>query len=298
MPEEIEQLGKGLLPQPDDPRDYNFAFIAAGAAPIDWSHEFRLSEPPDSNQRSSDGCVGFSTTSLHWQHKRKDYSRRDLFSRIALPNGAFLRDGVKTICKVGQQTQDECPDPATPTRQNMRIKSSLPDSAGMDDLEASYFAGGESIEQVAQAVRDFGGSVFGVYGNSAGWKDKTNPRPPVAGEEDEWAHAICAFGYHMHNGLKCIIAKSSWCKEGHHEHHIKEDYFAAGRVFNNWVLIPKENMPNVRRYRFEDHGTLGVALKAEGAFGFEVYLAKSEQHLARLMEDYEVPADAPVIKVP
>ena len=105
-------------------------------------------------------------------------------------------------------------------------------------------------------------------------------------------------GFHMHNGQKCIICKSSWCGTGILEHHIKQNYFESGNTFDGWTLIPKENLPMVRRYRFEDHGTLGIALKADGSFGFEVYLAKSEQHQARLMEDYEVPADAPVIHVP
>ena len=54
----------------------------------------------------------------------------------------------------------------------------------------------------------------------------------------------------------------------------------------------------VRRYKFDDHGTLGIALKADGAFNFDVYLAKNEEHLAHLMADYEVPADAPTIHVP
>ena len=54
----------------------------------------------------------------------------------------------------------------------------------------------------------------------------------------------------------------------------------------------------VRRYRFDDHGTLGVALKADGAFGFEVHLAKNDEMYQRLLKDYEVPANAPVITVP
>jgi len=99
-------------------------------------------------------------------------------------------------------------------------------------------------------------------------------------------HALYAFGYQMHNGMKCIIAKSSWCgsQPGHDEHHIKENYFASGYVFNQaFVLVTKENIPMVRRYRFEDHGTLSIALKADGAFNFDVYLAKNEAMYQRFV---------------
>jgi hypothetical protein len=81
--------------------------------------------------------------------------------------------------------------------------------------------------------------------------------------------------------------------------HFREDYFASGYVFRQaFLMVPKENLPMVRRYKFFDHGTEGVAVKADGAFTFEVFLAKNEEHLAALMKFYEVPADAPVISVP
>jgi hypothetical protein len=56
-----------------------------------------------------------------------------------------------------------------------------------------------------------------------------------------WGHALYAKGYHLHNGVKCVIAKSSWCKNGITEHHIKQDYFVSRNTFNPWTLIPKEN---------------------------------------------------------
>jgi hypothetical protein len=91
--------------------------------------------------------------------------------------------------------------------------------------------------------------VFGVFGDNAGWSDLTNPEPPR--REAEWGHALYAMGYHLHNGRKCIIAKSSWCgaQPGHREHHIRDNYFSAGRVFNAWVLIPKERLQMINQTR-------------------------------------------------
>lgn len=242
MANEIKQLGKGVLLDPPDDRDYPLIFQLGAPEPIDWSQMYKLPEPPDANQRSSDACVAYSTSYLHWQFKRKDYSRRDVFSRIFLDYGAYLRDGVKQICTTGQQTQDECPDPPLPTKQNMRIKSQLSDAAGIDDLEANYFVvTHNSIDAIAQAVRDFQGCIFGVYGTDAGWSNLDNPTPPASlNDPNIWGHAIYAYGYHMHDGQKCIIAKSSWCTSTHDSHHIKENYF-NGFTMNAWCVIPKED---------------------------------------------------------
>jgi hypothetical protein len=290
----IENLGKGLVPQPVDKRDYNFAMVAASAPPIDWTKEFRRPEPPNENQGIADDCVAHAVSYLHWAHKGKRYSRRDLFSRIALMYGAYLRDGMQVVCKVGQQTRDECPDPMEENPQNMRIRCT-PDTAGMDDLEAGFFAGGESIEQMAQAVRDFKGAVFGVKGDNAGWFDLTNPEPP---RNEEWAHALCAFGYHTHNGQKCIIGKSSWCGGNHHEHHIRENYFISGNVFNNWVLVPKESQPMTKVFKIEDHGKQGV-LVLEGFTGNAMFADTSETY-DKLLSIYGrmIASDSPVIQVP
>ena len=86
---------------------------------------------------------------------------------------------------------------------------------------------------------------------------------------------------------------------GHHEHHIKQDYFNSGAVFTNaWVLVPKENMPMVRRFKVDDHGKLGVMLITDGAFDTPIFWAKNEAMYERLLADYEVPANAPTIQVP
>ena len=243
MPEEeIVSLGKGALPDPYDPRDYTAEINFGAAEPINWSKPLSQPEPVDFNKRSSLSCVGCGSRNLHWAIKPKDFSRRDIYSRIFLPQGgAYLRDGVKVLCDVGNQTQDECPDPKSPTEALMRQKSALPDSAGADDKEMGYFViKNNTIDAVAQAIRDFKGASIGVTGSDAGWKDKTNPRPPKPGEPT-WGHCIYAFGYHMHGGVKCIIAKSSWCSSSHKVHHIKEEYFASGNTFNGWCLIPKED---------------------------------------------------------
>lgn len=289
------QLGTGAIPDLPDKRDYKYEFVASASSPINWSVGFRLPEPPDHNQNSSDSCVAHSSSYLHWQHKGKDYSRRDLFSRIALDYGAYLRDGVKQTTTTGQQTKDECPDPDPQTPANMRVKSSLPDSAGMDDLEASYFSVPADIDYIAQAIRDHKGCIFGVVGNWATWGNLTYPEPPSP-NTNNWGHAVYAMGYHMDGGQKCIIAKSSWCDGNHKEHHFKENYFKAGMVYSPWAIVPKGEYMEKKYLVINDGGKIYLALLQ--GFGGTLVAAKSMEALEDLKSALEVPADAPVYNYP
>lgn len=287
---DIEQLGKGALPDPIDERDYQFEAVM-GAAPIDWSNEFRLPEPPNENQGSSLSCVAQATSYLHWQLRRKDYSRRDLYSEIALPQGgAYLRDGVKRLKDYGQATRDEVPDPSPQTEPGMRDKSGITREKQSSDIEAEYFVMRDpSIEGVAMAVRDYGGGIFGIYGNNEGFKDLTNPTPPQQGKV-AWAHALYAMGYHMHDGQKCIIAKSSWCFDNHKEHHIKEDYFTTGMTFNAWVVIPKETMMNEFVETINNKGKVGIVIYADTPENL-VFLGKAFNKQITIQPDGTIQTD-------
>jgi hypothetical protein len=238
----IENLGKGAVKDSEDQRDYK----VMGASIVDWSKEFRLPNPGDEDQGTSDSCVAQAWSYYHTQLHPKAYSRRDLFARIALDYGAEIRAGGLAIVKQGHATRDEVPDPSPQTPQNMRDKTGItPEKEESDKELSSFVISGGGIDGVAAAVRDYKGVVFGVEGTNAGWQDLLNPRPPYYGEGGIWGHALYALGFHKHDGQKCIIAKSSWCNSVS-EHHIKQNYFDSGHVFNAWTLIPKgQFMSNV-----------------------------------------------------
>lgn len=240
MEEDISQLGKGALVDIYDVRDYTAEAQFGSSEPVNWGSLLGRPEPIDFNQGSSDSCVGCGTRNLSWSVNPKDWSRRNIYSRIYLPQGgAYLRDGVKTVVDIGNQTQTQCPDPLNPTETNMRVKSNLPDSSG--ERELAYFLVKQNlIDGVAQAIRDYKACIFGIVGSNIGFADKTNPRPPKAGEIT-WQHCLEGFDFHLHSGVKCIIAKSSWCSGSHHIHHIKEEFWTSGNTFNAWCIIPKED---------------------------------------------------------
>jgi hypothetical protein len=237
---DIELLPKGALPDTPDSRDFE---APLGAVQVDWTQEFRLPEPPDEDQDSSDCCVAEAWSYYHWQLKGKKFSRRDLFCRIALPYGAYIRDGGLAIVKEGQATREEVKDPEPQTPANMRdSRGTKPEFRTDDKMINSFVLPQQDINGVAWGIKEYKGVVFGVNGNNDGWKDMKYPKPPVAGEPI-WGHALYAMGYHTCiDGQKCIIAKSSWCKTVK-EHHIRENYFFTGNTFNAWTLIPKETLP-------------------------------------------------------
>jgi hypothetical protein len=100
------------------------------------------------------------------------------------------------------------------------------------------------IDQWAAAIRACRGVVGGLEGTNAGWQNLANPQPPKPNSA-EWGHALYFFGYHLHDGQKCVIAKSSWGNAGNTTvHHIKQNYFDSGFMFNAYTLTPKETLVN------------------------------------------------------
>jgi hypothetical protein len=246
MPNVIELLGKGATPDVPDDRDFRGELIM-GAPLIDWNTPFMLTEPPNEDQNGSSSCVGQAWSYYHWQLKRKNFCRRDIYSWIYLPQGgAQIRDGGLRVVNYGQETRDLVQDPNPETEQGMRDRTGLDPNKARINKELASFVLFNTIDSVAAGIQTYMGVVGGVTGSNPGWGDIANPRPPVSGEE-LWGHCLYFFGYHMHNGLKCVIAKSSWGNAGGTTvHHIKENYFESGNTFNPWTLIPRILMTNVK----------------------------------------------------
>lgn len=281
---DIKRYGKGCIPDTPDKRDYKASEIM-GAVRIDWNIPFRLPEPPTNDQNGSLSCVSQSCSYYHWQLKGKEFSRRDLYAMIYQPaGGAAIRDGILRIVKVGQATRDEVPDPTPETETAMRSKVGITAEKAASDRELNgYVLPDSSIDGIAWAIQNYYGTVFGVTGSDAGWADMLNPRPP-RWYENTWGHALYAMGYHLHDGQKCIITKSSWGAVN--EHHIKENYFTSGKTFNGWTLIPGEKKTMTNAYIVKKGQEYGVTLPATSEASFisllknvGIYVPMKDEHL-------------------
>ncbi|HEX5429849.1 MAG TPA: hypothetical protein VFX17_02085 [Patescibacteria group bacterium] len=287
-----------------DPRNYKLSFVASSVAPIDWNKPVILPRPPDTNQHTADDCVGEGNSKVHWRLEQKQFSVKSLFSNIAFPEpgqGANLADGPNWICKYGQQTLDQLPDPEPKNPINMRDKNGQNPAQALVNREKSYFDTNGTIEQIAQAIRDFGNVTFGLAIGNTGWEDYTYPNPPSPNAGGE-GHCLSGKGYHIcKDGQKCIITDSSFvgAQSGHFEHHIRENYFNSGYIFKNaYILLKRSNM--IARYIVQKGGKLGVlvSVDGDGIFTDTVFWAKSDAMFEDLKKQYEVPDDAPRIVYP
>lgn len=271
----IENYGKGAVKKTPDTRDFPMS-VAMGAARIsdtEWTKGFKLPEPPDTDQGSSDACVSYATSYYHWQKKGKVYSKRDLFSRIALGYGAYIVDGVKAISKIGQLTIGECQDPLNPDTKNMRDRNGIDAKLGYDDVTGGYFnaEGVGMMDSLAWAIKTQGGAVFGVTGDNTGWKNGELPKPPSTGIT--WSHALYVYGFGIRDGKKYILAKSSWCNWVKN-HHITEDYFKApNAVFNGYCIIDRK--PPIEQI-YKRGNELGLISRAEDPARMVEYLTKAK----------------------
>jgi len=270
----IENYGKGAVKVEPNPNNYPMS-VAMGASRVseaEWKAGFKLPEPPDADQGSSDACVSYATSYLHWQKTGKIYSKRDLFSRIAQSYGAYIVDGVSAISKIGQLVIGEAQDPLNPTPQNMRDRNGIDPALGYDDVTGGYFnaEGVGLMDSLAWAVKTQGGAVFGVTGDNTGWKNGEVPKPPTT--VITWGHALYAYGFGVRDGKKYILAKSSWCKWVKN-HYITEDYFKVpSAVFNGWCMIDRK--PAIQRI-YKRGSELGLISMAEDPARMVEFLSKA-----------------------
>src|ERR1035437_4769497 len=135
----IEQLPKGAVIDAPDTRDFAAAPFLSVLPPVDWSKGSGLPRPSLRDQGQADSSVAHAWSYHHQQIKSLEFSRRDLFARIAQQYGANIRFGGWAIVTQGQQTEAELPDPNPETPANMRDKTGIDLTKELDDQEQNSF---------------------------------------------------------------------------------------------------------------------------------------------------------------
>lgn len=272
----IETLGKGAVRKEADQKTPKFRHAFASLPPVNWNVPYSNPEVPSNDQNGSSSCVAQSWSYYHQQLKNKDFSRRDLYAQISLGygQGAYIYDGGDRIVRFGQATRDEVPDPTPETEAGMLDKTGITQAKEASDKELWGLTVSLDINQWASAIKACKGVVGGLEGTNAGWKDLANPTPPPPNGA-EWGHALYFFGYHLHDGKKCVIAKSSWGNAGNTTvHHIKEDYFKSGFMFNSYSLTPLNPKTSMAKV-INDNNTIRIEF-GEGPSGFNIGVASQE----------------------
>jgi hypothetical protein len=228
---------------------------------VDFSQQFLLPQPPDTDQGIADCCVGEAWSKYHWALEGIQYCVKSLFAYIAQQYGANIADGGNRLVSAGQETLAEVADPNPKTPVNMRDKTGLDSNlASLNEETDLLQLQHNDINTLAYAIKTCKGAVFGVIGSNEGWQDMQNPRPPQPGEQT-WGHCLYAMGYHTHSdGQRCIIAASSWCNEVK-QHHIRENYFTSGNTYIGFTVTKKgRTMPQFKTQNYK--GELRIVLQA------------------------------------
>jgi hypothetical protein len=110
---------------------------------------------------------------------------------------------------------------------------------------SAYAFVSQDIDEMAYAIRNQHGIVFGVIGTNNGWSSGPVPQIPGQGES-LWYHFVVGVGYRMIGGKKYIKILNSWGSEWGESGiaYISEDYISGGWTFNAMTLLDLPNLPD------------------------------------------------------
>ena len=246
--------GHGLIRRPFAATDKHL--LGAMAVIGNFSVSSGIKPAPIKDQGSSESCTAQAFGYYFYNWTGIDLSREDLYSRYYLPGGGgYLTSPFEVMNSLGNYDLTQHADPAPETEANMEVVVDVPGQGRRRYNCHFWILQDQSIDGVAWAIDQYKGALGGVTGSNEGWIDPINPRPPASGEA-QWSHALWFYDHNMINGLKNVVAESSWAAECLY-HNIKENYFISGDTFDFIAMeVTGDNiMPDRRTVNYK--GKLG-----------------------------------------
>lgn len=271
-----DEHGKGLVIQPPDP----LAPTLLGAQSVvgDFSQSSGITPAPGKDQGSSGSCTAQAFGYYFFKKTGIDLSRQDLYSRYHLPGGGgYLTSPFDIMNRLGNYDLAQHADPSPETEADMIVEINEPDKPRRVFGVHFWTLTDQSIDGVAWAIDRFMGVVGGVQGTNSGWQDPVNPRPPASGDSPLWSHALYFYDHDMINGLKNVVAESSWFNTCDH-HNIKENYFASGNTFSFIAMEVKEISIMEGVYTINYKGKIGF-LDLSGRYPGGIFAANGPELL-------------------
>jgi len=237
-----QQFGTGLIYK--KPQSTDRVFMAGNSEPVDWQKGYDVEDElrkklgssfklPINNQYQTQSCVGQAWAKYAGVKKVMgdlnpnwvEFSPRDIYSHIFLPNGGsyIIQGGL--FCRNGVLPNEQLPPywsgkPNTATTEEiMRDRGLEGGKESGDNADPHIYDGmrqlvkggsveyvNEDMESVAKAIRDNHGCIIGVYGENNGTWTSKFPKTGII----SWGHALYAKGYQYINGKKYIKVINSW----------------------------------------------------------------------------------------
>jgi len=259
----------GCIPDTEDLRDYEGDHLLAASQPFDWKNGYDVEQElgfklPVKDQNGSYSCVGQGASSLAYiinafellpvygsmtKEKMDELSAKSVYSQISLGlgKGATLRDAVKLLCDYGINTEKEVPtlEDGKPPKEDWVFDKSwmspkLNQTAkNLQGKEFRTLRAKDSIESMAQCIRDNKAVIIGVRGSNNGtWRSVF----PQVGEQ-EWGHCLLAGGAKVIKGKRYIKVLNSWGENTGENgwQYLGEEWFKDGYMFNPWFYTDKTN---------------------------------------------------------
>lgn len=286
-PDEIG-FNPGAVQDRVDPRDYQYAEIASGAAPFDWNTGFDIElviaqtinvpgfKIPVKDQNGSGSCGGqawsyyMGTLEAIFTRSFEERSAKFIYSQTYIPPaGSNGRDNSQLCKDKGDALEALTPsydNNASPSEAFMQKASDITTEARMDAKKTralAYALVSIDIDEIAQAIRDNYGVIIGICGSNNGTWSTNKPQAP---EQDSpvntrWYHWLYACKAKIIDGKKYIGVINSWGNIVGDQgiQWLSEDYF--NRLLNNephggraiwtaWTLVFNQNPVTVFSHNF------------------------------------------------
>ncbi len=310
--DEIEQFGKGAVREDiPDPRDIEWGKdIGMSAIPFDWELGYdaevevsaklgQFFKLPIKNQNGSSSCGGQAWAyygqilDTLMDSVTEEKSAKFIYSQTHVGvGGSGGRENSNICIKQGWGNEADTPsyEANLPPSEAFMIKDDITPTAKENALKDRGLAYANvldrDIENIATALRDNHGCIFGVTGTNNGtWRSKF-PQPPTT-YSNSWNHWVYCVGAKTINDKKYFKIINSWGDsvgdKGYQwlsEDYIKTFILGYPAIFSVWTMVAKSDVVAPPPFKFTktmkfgmvsgDVKVLQSVLKKAGHFPFSI----------------------------
>ncbi len=234
--------------------------LVRSSIPFDWDKGFDIEEKigllPRLNQGPSSSCGGqagayFDTVQRRLAGSQEQCSAKSIYAPIAYPTGGTTSIALETqLGANGSNLESEVPSyqggnpPSELFMTDMSWQNSILKSSAY--FRAGYLPQAVKIraEEMACAIRDYGGIIVHIVGQNNGSWLSAYPIAPN-NRKDNWHHFMYGKGAKMINGKKYIAFMQSWGTDigDNGVQYISEDYINSGYLAEAFTFIKGTTNP-------------------------------------------------------
>ena len=216
LPLRIRNPKYGWIPDLPDKRDYLYKVIAPSVAPLPSSIDLRPKCGPVENQGELGACTAFALTGNLEFLKNKDsfselflyYNERLIRGTVGTDSGASIRDGIKTLTKLGDCLENFWPY----VIEKFTLKPDEKAYVDALDYQILNYYRLNSLSEMKHTINSgfpfvFGFSVYESFESEEVTETGIVPLPSID-EHLLGGHAVMAVGFN--EDKKHFIVRNSW----------------------------------------------------------------------------------------